>query len=177
MWHSVDLSSHDLDHHLLHAGLKGEGGVEHYSYEMSADGLSLRSHARLGAAACGHRAFVHGGALAALLDDSMGALFIGRYGPGVTANLTINYRRPVPHGTELRIVCTVVKVERSSKGAQKVTLAARIEDAHAGTGGSAPYTEATALFIAKPALSMLLAGGSSGVMGAAMDWWRSWWRA
>ena len=84
---------------------------------------------------------------AALLDDAMGTLFLSSgHGTGFTANLSVNYRRPIPHGTRLRVECAVDRVELSARsGAKKVFLTSRI----VGAGGGGLYAEATAIFVVK----------------------------
>ncbi|KAI9312994.1 HotDog domain-containing protein [Zopfochytrium polystomum] len=56
---------------------------------------------------CGHAGIVHGGLIGALFDDFFGTLFLlnagGRYS-GFTANLTIDYRTPLPASTTVAIV-------------------------------------------------------------------------
>ena len=56
--------------------------------------------ARLGTrAVCGHPTIIHGGALAAIFDDSFGALFFAsRIGNGFTANLSVDYRQGIGGG-------------------------------------------------------------------------------
>jgi acyl-coenzyme A thioesterase PaaI-like protein len=71
----IDLSKYDLRHHLLHASLSGPNRLEEYSLALGA-GSRLRAVARFGEEACGHPHIVHGGAIASLLDDSFGTLFL-----------------------------------------------------------------------------------------------------
>jgi acyl-coenzyme A thioesterase PaaI-like protein len=54
----------------------------------------------------------HGGLLAAAFDETLGALnwLLGR--PAVTARLEVDFRRPVPVGTVLRIDAEVLGVDR-----------------------------------------------------------------
>jgi len=147
--------------HLLHASLaQAPGGLERYELSLRADGLALAARARLGRASCGHPAFVHGGALAALLDDAMGTLVAASpHGAGVTASLTVDYRAPTPAGAELRVLVGVDAVETGKSGAKKLFLVARIEAAGdagaAGGGGAAGGAEGGA------------EGGAGGSGGAA----------
>ena len=60
-------------------------------------------------------------------------------GNGFTANLTINYKRPITCGTEVKILARVERVE-----GRKVFLRAEIRNAKDDT---VLYTEATSLFI------------------------------
>ncbi|KAJ3204679.1 hypothetical protein HDU67_009358, partial [Dinochytrium kinnereticum] len=79
--------------------LYGHGRIE-YSFGMySREEKTLVKVVRLGDKICGHSGLVHGGMIAALFDDFMGSVFFtnaqGAY-TGFTANLTIDYRYPVP---------------------------------------------------------------------------------
>jgi uncharacterized protein (TIGR00369 family) len=51
----------------------------------------------------GFTGIVHGGILAAVLDDAMAALGYTRGEPTVTARLAVRYRRPVRPGEPLRV--------------------------------------------------------------------------
>lgn len=148
----VDLRAYRLEHHLLHTALAGEGKLERYELYVSAPsaGAGHRSAlavARLGSRACGHPAVVHGGAIAALLDDVFGcAFFASALGTGFTANLSVDYRKPLPPGTLVHVRARVDRVEPSSSGrSKKVFLVGSLVDAADGT----LYTEAKALFIVK----------------------------
>ena len=141
-----------LDHHLLHSALAGEGKLEQYDLYVSEpqEGTGTRSAlavARLGSRACGHPTFVHGGAIAALLDDVFGcAFFASSLGTGFTANLTVDYRRPLPPDTLVHVRAAVERTEMSSSGrSKKVFLVGSLVDAADGR----VYTDARALFIVK----------------------------
>lgn len=112
--------------------------------------LELRTS--LGRAACGHRGIVHGGAIAAVLDDAFGVCFLhAGLGSGFTASLKVDYRKPVPAEEPLRVKVRVVSIvpSASNPDKKKVTLAASVYGAEDGK----LYTEATALFIVAPGLS------------------------
>ncbi len=57
----------------------------------------------------GYEGAMHGGIVAALLDETMGWAIFHQGIWGVTAKLTVTYRRPVPIGEELRIVGEIVR--------------------------------------------------------------------
>ena len=57
----------------------------------------------------------HGGAVAAFYDDIMGSVLIAHKIPGVTANLSVNYRRPHPVGVPIRAEAWVAE-RRGRKG-------------------------------------------------------------
>jgi hypothetical protein len=94
---------------------------------------------------------------AALLDDAMGMLFLSLgKGTGFTANLSVDYRSPIPHGTELHVAAFLDRTEVSQKsGATKVYLRAEVR----GAASNKLFAEGRALFVVKPPqLGMLLAG-------------------
>ncbi len=55
----------------------------------------------------GYDGLMHGGIVAALLDETMGWAIFHQGIWGVTAKLAVTYRRPVPVGEELRISAEV----------------------------------------------------------------------
>jgi acyl-coenzyme A thioesterase PaaI-like protein len=58
----------------------------------------------LGIAAAGSPGIAHGGVIAALLDDLMGFVLVSlARAQGVTATLSISYRKTVPIGVELQL--------------------------------------------------------------------------
>ena len=154
--------NHSLEHHLLHGALKGAGRVERYELSLSDETPPrLLAAARLGDKSCGHPLFLHGGVIAALLDDCMGMLFLSLgKGTGFTANLSVDYRNPIPHGTELHVTAALERTEVSQKsGATKVYLRAEVR----GASSKKLYAEGRALFVVKPPqLGMLLAGALGG---------------
>lgn len=54
---------------------------------------------------------VHGGVVAAVFDEVMGALQIFLQEPAVTASLTTQYRKPIPVGARLHIVSRIDRRE------------------------------------------------------------------
>jgi len=108
----------------------------------------LRMLLQLGNELCGHPEFVHGGFMSALLDDQFGwATFIekdrqnlGKDAKIFTANLNVNYRKPVSKNAVYMSVCEVQKVVRE----KKVYLQATVYDEVGDT-----VFEGTALYIVK----------------------------
>lgn len=148
---ALDFSRYSLSHHMLHSSLYGPEKLEHYSLSISQDRRELRGELRLGSKVCGHPAFIHGGAIASVCDDAMGMLFLSSgHGSGFTANLNVNYRKPIPAGTNLAVVCRVDRVEVGGKsGSKKVFLTARIEEGGENSPSPTLYAEATSLFVVK----------------------------
>jgi acyl-coenzyme A thioesterase PaaI-like protein len=60
-------------------------------------------HGVLGAAYEGPPGYVHGGWVALMFDEALGVANVANGYPGMTARLTIRYRRPTPLDTELRL--------------------------------------------------------------------------
>jgi acyl-coenzyme A thioesterase PaaI-like protein len=58
------------------------------------EGERVRSEVTIDERHEGAPGFAHGGAIATVLDDTLGTLLIVLQRPGVTANLEVNYRRP-----------------------------------------------------------------------------------
>ena len=144
-----------LEGHLLYASLRSAAGaLEQYDLLLAPDGRSLRCLAVLGARACGHPSIVHGGALAALLDDAFGTLVLHcGVGSGFTANLSVDYTKPVPAGARLEISVRVVRTEPSKSGrSDKVFLEAAVRGAPGGAHAETVFARSTALFIAKRTL-------------------------
>jgi acyl-coenzyme A thioesterase PaaI-like protein len=154
-----------LEGHFVYSSLRRgpAAPLEQYDLLLAPDGASLRALVVLGARACGHPRLVHGGALAAVLDDAYGTLFMHcGLGSGFTANLSVDYVRPVPAGARLEVLVRVDRVERSSSGRSnkvfmEATVTERREDGEGGAAGAdavAPgkdrvFARSSALFVAK----------------------------
>jgi acyl-coenzyme A thioesterase PaaI-like protein len=80
---------------------------------------------------------IHGGAIAAFMDDLLGYVPVAYGIPGVTARLDTNYRKPIPLGVTVRGRAWVSDVDGG-----KVTAEGVIE------ADGDVYVEASALFIA-----------------------------
>lgn len=98
-----------------------------------------------GAEVCGHTSIVHGGLQGMLCDEVFAGLIYGlkrqgalAEGPAVTANLSVNFRKPMP--AQIPVLCTA-KVQKME--GRKVFVEASIGDLE----GGAHYADATALFI------------------------------
>lgn len=102
---------------------------------------------------CGHVGIVHGGLLATLLDEGMALCGMPALPSriGVTARLTIDYRKPVRAGTYIVLKAEVVKVE-----GRKVWVKGRIEGLEEKGGDGELLVEAEALFIQPKYAKVLL---------------------
>ncbi|XP_025022771.1 uncharacterized protein LOC103053373 [Python bivittatus] len=82
--------------------------------------------------------FMHGGAMAAILDHTFASCAICALGVGMTANLSINYKSPIPLGS---VVLVETKVEKMEE--KKTFMSGGMRSAD----GRHVHAEATALFI------------------------------
>ncbi|KAJ3031806.1 UNVERIFIED_CONTAM: hypothetical protein HDU68_012312 [Siphonaria sp. JEL0065] len=141
--------------------LHGESRIEHALQAYNESDDILVTIARFGDSMCGHNGLVHGGLISAFFDDQFGILFsIAQKGEsGVTANLSVNFRAPMPAPLNVAYVLWIEKVEGRKvflKGeARSVPIkesADVVLDETATVGerylpGSIKFAEATALFI------------------------------
>jgi len=97
----------------------------------------VRGGVTFGAAFEGAPGCVHGGFVAALLDEALGMAGVFSGGPAMTAELTTRYRQHTPIATELRIEARLVSVD-----GRKVRTAGEIYD------GDRVIAEGLGLFIA-----------------------------
>lgn len=80
--------------------------------EVEADGrTSVEGRGTFGAAYEGPPGFVHGGWIACAFDEMLGIANISAGHPGMTARLTVHYRRPTPLFKELRFRAWLDRVE------------------------------------------------------------------
>ncbi|KAH7326709.1 HotDog domain-containing protein [Stachybotrys elegans] len=80
---------------------------------LEAGGRSLVAVTYVGDDLCGHPGIVHGGFLATMLDEGLAHCCFGAlpHNIAVTANLSIDYRKPTPAGSFLVLRAQTVKVE------------------------------------------------------------------
>ncbi|KAJ3218911.1 hypothetical protein HDU67_003550 [Dinochytrium kinnereticum] len=121
--------------HLLRGtSLYGPGKIEYAFGLFSRKDKALIKVTKIGENLCGHPGIVHGGLISALFDDYMGALFLmnasGKYS-GFTANLSVDYRVPMPAPSTIAIVVWIERVE-----GRKVFLKA---EAHACEPSEIPF--------------------------------------
>ncbi len=91
----------------------GDGHPVAPPIDFAYDGNDATGHFTLGAMHEGPPSYSHGGMSALFLDQALGhaAATAGR--PGVTTDLTVRYRRPVPLGVPLRVHASAVDTEGS----------------------------------------------------------------
>eukprot|EP00466_Bigelowiella_natans_P007730 jgi/Bigna1/71344/fgenesh1_pg.15_\ len=141
--------------HLLRGTLAKDDALKSMEYFYWPDNKDeIACIIELGSDVCGHPGIAHGGVTAAVLDDVLGALCYRRGSKGgVTANLSIDYRRPIRPPTTLLAKAKFVRQER-----RKVYIAAHLEDSSGKV-----YAEAKGLFILPRKLpeTMSSSGGGS----------------
>ncbi len=89
---------------------------------FAAEGDSVRAEFTAGPHYQGYAGIIHGGIIAAALDDAMANLFHMRGRETVTAKLEIRYRREAPIGQRLIVTASVVE-ERGRVYAAEAVLA------------------------------------------------------
>lgn len=82
------------------------------TFERDDAARRIRGSFRIGPRYQGATGFVHGGIIATLLDEAMGKVSVFHDVQSVTAEMTIEYLRPVPVETDLVIEGYEVKRER-----------------------------------------------------------------
>ena len=146
--------------------------LKHHRLWSKPDGSEVACVATFGTDCVGHPGVVHGGVTSLLFDNTLGwanALSITKGGDpsqhdtvkqfGMTANLSVNYRRPLFVGQTVVISCSLDKVEgrkRFLKGVMK----------DGKTGGV--IADATALYVSPRTAAEKAAGVKST--------WAKWWR-
>jgi acyl-coenzyme A thioesterase PaaI-like protein len=103
---------------------------------MSVDGECVCAVLVLDERHQGAPGLAHGGAVAAALDDLFGGVLVMLEAPAVTANLNVDFRAPVPLGSELAL-----RARCTGASGRKLTFHATVE--HDGR----LLAEASALFV------------------------------
>lgn len=134
-----------LGHSLTGGTLLGPGRVIVPPFAWTEKGgKSLVAISYLGSDLCGHPGIIHGGFLATMLDEGIGLCCFDALPNkiGMTANLNINYRAPVPAGSFVVMRAWTTKV----KG-RKAWVKAQIETLPSGTEKPIVFAEASSLYI------------------------------
>lgn len=101
-------------HTLTGGALHGPSMVPVLPYAWNEDGgKSMVCVTYVGSDLCGHPGIVHGGFLATMLDEGLARCCFAAlpHNTGVTANLSIDYRKPTPANSFLVLRATTTKVE------------------------------------------------------------------
>ncbi|KAG0166918.1 hypothetical protein DFQ28_006567 [Apophysomyces sp. BC1034] len=143
-WHEVEaykyLSDSARSHSLTATTLRGEGMIARRPLKFfNADKTECILICHLGKNLCGHDGIIHGGLLATLLDEHLAYVTLPSLpnSTGFTANLNVDYRRPVTSNQWVTVRGKLTKLE-----GRKAWAEAWIENDQA-----VRLTEATALYI------------------------------
>jgi acyl-coenzyme A thioesterase PaaI-like protein len=128
--------------HAIFGVLHGEAMIEKYEIwkrqSLEEENVVI-GYATLGQRLDGHPGTVHGGILSLLFDETFGFAYeaLGVH-HAVTANLSVDYRAPVPAGTEVQIA-----VQLESREGRKLFWKAQMTSRNNET----LYAEASSLFV------------------------------
>jgi uncharacterized protein (TIGR00369 family) len=95
------VTPHDRHTHLPQCFGCGAENVHALGIELDGVEGAAQGRIRFGPEHQGALGLVHGGLLATLIDETMGAIVHGGRVTRVTAEMTVRYRRPTPIGTDL----------------------------------------------------------------------------
>ncbi|NXS56549.1 THEM4 thioesterase, partial [Brachypteracias leptosomus] len=116
------------DTRLFLRAIDGEGAGFEYSMFLNAAERRLLCLCQLGPYLEGHPGLTHGGAIATILDTTLGTCALAVAGKVVTANLSIDYLAPVPLGTVLLVEARAERLE-----GRKVFVTGHVRGADGGT--------------------------------------------
>jgi acyl-coenzyme A thioesterase PaaI-like protein len=97
--------------YLPRSPIVGEASPLSPRLDWEVDGDAVVGRGTFGAAYEGPPGFVHGGWVACAFDEMLGIANIASGNPGMTARLTVHYRKPTPLFRELRFRAWVDRVE------------------------------------------------------------------
>ncbi len=101
--------SHDV--YLPRSPLVGELNVVAPPFAWEVHDGRVRAHGEFSAAHEGPPGYVHGGWVALAFDEALGIANVASGNPGMTARLTVRYRRPTPLHVELVIEAWAERLE------------------------------------------------------------------
>lgn len=132
-------------HTLTGGALLGPGRMTVAPFSWTEDGgKSLVGISHVGTEMCGHPGIVHGGYIATMLDEGLARCCFAAlpHKIGVTANLNIDYRKPMPADSFLVLRATTTKVE-----GRKAWVKGHIELLQDEGAKPIIFAEATAMFV------------------------------
>ncbi|XP_075031996.1 acyl-coenzyme A thioesterase THEM4-like [Calonectris borealis] len=118
--------------------IEGAGAGFEYAMFLNASERRLLCLFQPGPYLEGHPGLTHGGAIAAIIDSTLGTCALAVAGKVVTANLSIDYLAPVPLGAVLLVDGRAERLE-----GRKVFLSCHVRS----TSGDTLHARATGLFI------------------------------
>lgn len=132
-------------HTLTGGALLGPGKMVVPPFSWTEEGgKSLVGVSYVGSELCGHPGIVHGGFIATMLDEGLARCCFGAlpHNIGVTANLNIDYRKPMPADSFLVLRATTTKVD-----GRKAWVKGHIELLQEEGAKPIIFAEATAMFV------------------------------
>ena len=123
---------------LVHDTLNGAGKIEAYEIYKKKDAEEVWAIIRFGDLLNGHPNYVHGGMISTMIDMTFGWLFFAcNYPAAMTANLNIDFRKPVQANSTVLLKASIKEV----KG-RKLYMTATMEDVNGDI-----VAESSSLFI------------------------------
>lgn len=137
----MSLTFPDTDRALHHPGCLGCGvdNPQSLGVHLRAEGGRVLGHVQFDRYKEGAPGFVHGGAVATVLDDALGTIPMLLRQAAVTANLNVDFRAPILLGTSVDIEAWPVRQD-----GRKIYVAGELRD------GDRLVAEATGLFLVVP---------------------------
>lgn len=84
------------DNNAIHGPLSGDEKITRFEVYKKEGAQEITAVVHIGSSLCGHPGIVHGGIISAIFDNAFGWLFLAhKMKPAFTANLNINFRKPV----------------------------------------------------------------------------------
>ncbi|CAF0724436.1 unnamed protein product [Adineta ricciae] len=151
---------YDITGHLLFDSLLNSNGIRHFYYFVGTEKQTERTNNassnssesqdttsqlyeevrvafHLGEGVCGHKGIVHGGLTATMIDEVSGAAAFFSVGPCFTANLNVDYKKPLLTPAWILVRAHVERVD-----GRKAYIHASVEN-----GEDEIYAEAVVLYI------------------------------
>ncbi|NXV25069.1 THEM4 thioesterase, partial [Cepphus grylle] len=116
------------DTRLFPRAIEGDGNGFEYAMFLNAAERRLLCLVQPGPYLEGHPGLTHGGAIATIIDSTLGTCALAVVGPVVTANLSIDYLAPVPLGAVLLVEGRAERLE-----GRKVFLSCQVRGADGDT--------------------------------------------
>ena len=128
--------------HALHESLRGDKKVEKWEIYRKKGADEILAVIKFGEALNGHPGIVHGGIISLLFDDCFGWVFFCLNKPmSVTANLDINFRKPLRQNTT-----TILRAKMTREEGRKMYMDATLHEA-SDDGNETLLADSSTLFI------------------------------
>lgn len=122
----------------VHDTLKGRGMIEHYEVYKHTKNNEIVAIVKFGDSLNGFPHVLHGGITSTIFDNTFGWLFFALGIPSaMTANLTVNFRKPLPENS-----LVLVRARLDGREGRKIFMSASLENIDGNI-----LAESTSLFI------------------------------